>query len=96
MEGISLDFHCFEALNNYLEAHLFCMFIFIRSSEQLRFFKLETVLTYAFNYHTLFNSLFATYGTLFGSTLELGHNFGDKGRYSRRVTNFSQWLSLEF
>ena len=29
MEGISLDFHCFKALNNYLEAQLFYMFIFM-------------------------------------------------------------------
>ena len=29
MEGISLDFHCFEALNDYLEAQLFYMFIFM-------------------------------------------------------------------
>ena len=27
MEGISLDFHCFKALNNNLEAQLFYMFI---------------------------------------------------------------------
>ena len=36
MEGISLDFHCFEALNNYLEALFFftCSFLcLIRSSD---------------------------------------------------------------
>ena len=58
MEGISLDFHCFKELNNNLEArlllhvHFVCL---IRSSDgvymtmQLRFFKLGTVLPYAFN-----------------------------------------------
>ena len=57
MEGISLDFHCFKALNNYLEARLFLHVHFYASSDllmacrtmQLRFFKLGTVLTYAFN-----------------------------------------------
>ena len=29
MEGISLDFHCFKALNNNLEARLFYMLIFM-------------------------------------------------------------------
>ena len=46
MEGISLDFHCFEALNNYLEAQLFLHVHFYASSDllmacgtmQLRFF----------------------------------------------------------
>ena len=57
MEVISLDFHCFKALNNYLEARLFLHVQFYASSDllmacrtmQLRFFKLGTVLTYAFN-----------------------------------------------
>ena len=57
MEGISLDFHCFKALNNNLEARLFLHVHFYASSDllmacrtmQLRFCKLETVLTYAFN-----------------------------------------------
>ena len=35
MEGISLDFHCFEALNDYLEAQLFYMFIFYAPSDLL-------------------------------------------------------------
>ena len=56
MEGISLDFHCFKAINNNLEAQLFYTFIFMPHSDlpmacrtmQLRFFKLVTVLTYAF------------------------------------------------
>ena len=58
MEGISLDFHCFKALNNNLETQFFFfyMFIFFYASSdllmacrtmQLRFFKLGTVLTYA-------------------------------------------------
>ena len=61
MEGISLDFHCFKALNNNLEARLFYMYMYVNvyaSSDllmacrtmQLRFLKLGTVLTYAFNY----------------------------------------------
>ena len=57
MEGISLDFHCFKALNNNLEARLFLHVHVYASSDllmvcrtmQLRFFKLGTVLTYAFN-----------------------------------------------
>ena len=56
MEGISLDFHSFKALNNNLEARLFLHVHFYASSDplmacrtmQLRFFKLGTVLTYAF------------------------------------------------
>ena len=70
MKGISLDFHCFKALNNNFEAWLFFnMFIF--KPHQIfwwrvgpytsDFFKLGTVLTYAFNNldvrgHDLFNS----------------------------------------
>ena len=46
MEGISLDFHCFKALNNNLEARLFLHVHFYASSD---LFKLGTVLTYAFN-----------------------------------------------
>ena len=55
MEGISLDFHSFKALNNNLEARLFFLHVnFYASSDllmacltmQLRF--LGTVLTYAF------------------------------------------------
>ena len=46
MEGISLDFHCFEALNNYLEGQFFLHVHFYASSDllmscgtiQLRFF----------------------------------------------------------
>ena len=57
MEGMSLDFHCFKALNNNLEARLFLHVYFYASSDllmacrtmQLRLFKLGTVLTYAFN-----------------------------------------------
>ena len=57
MEGISLDFHCFKALNNNLEARLFLHVHIYASLDllmacrtmQLRFFKLGTVLTYAFN-----------------------------------------------
>ena len=57
MEGISLDFHCFTALNNNLEARLFLHVHFYASSDllmpcrtmQLRFLKLGIVLTYAFN-----------------------------------------------
>ena len=57
MEGISLDFHCFKALNNNLEARLFLHVNFYASSDslmacrtmQLRFVQLGTVLTYAFN-----------------------------------------------
>ena len=53
MEGISLDFHCFKALNNNLEARLFLHVHCYASSDllmacrtmQLRFFKLGTVLT---------------------------------------------------
>ena len=56
MEGISLDFHCFKALNNNIEAWLFLHVHFYASSDllmacrimQLRFLKLGTVLTYAF------------------------------------------------
>ena len=56
MEGISLDFHCFKALNDNLEARLFLHVHFHASSDllmvcrtiQLRFFKLEPVFTYAF------------------------------------------------
>ena len=55
--NISLDFHCFKALNNNLGARLFLHVHFYASSDllmacrtmQLRFFKLGTVLTYAFN-----------------------------------------------
>ena len=55
MEGISLYFHSFKALNNYLEARLFLQVHFYASSDllmacrtmQLRFLKLGTVLTYA-------------------------------------------------
>ena len=58
MEGMSLDFHCFKALNNNLEARLFLHVRFYASSDllmvcktmQLRFFfLLGTVLIYAFN-----------------------------------------------
>ena len=57
MAGISLDFHCFKALNNNLEARLFYMFIFMPhliiwwrvGPCNSDFFKLRTVLTYAFN-----------------------------------------------
>ena len=56
MEGISLDFHCFKALNNNLEARLFLHVHFYASdllmacrTMQLRFLKLGTVLNYAFN-----------------------------------------------
>ena len=56
MEEISLDFHCFKALNNHLEARLFLHVHLYASSDliacrtmQLRFLKLGTVLTYAFN-----------------------------------------------
>ena len=53
---MSLDFHCFKALNDNLEAQLFLHVHFHASSDlrmvcgtmQLRFFKLGTVLTYAF------------------------------------------------
>ena len=56
MEEISLDFHCFKALNNNLEAWLFLHVHFYASSDllmvcrtmQLRIFKLGTVLTYAY------------------------------------------------
>ena len=56
MEGISLDFHCFKALNDNLEARLFLHVHVHASSDllmvcrtmQLRLFKLGTVLTYAF------------------------------------------------
>ena len=56
MEGISLDFHRFKALNNNIEAWLFLHVHFYASSDllmacrtmQLRFLKLGTVLTYAF------------------------------------------------
>ena len=58
LEGISLDFHCFKALNNNLEAWLFtCSFVcLIKSSDGIvgpcnsDLFKLGTVLTYAFNH----------------------------------------------
>ena len=64
MEGISLDFHCFKALNNNFEARLFLHVHFYASSDllmacrtmQLRFLKLETVLTYAFNGLILYHS----------------------------------------
>ena len=54
---MSFDFHCFKALNNNLKARLFLHVHFYASSDllmvcrtmQLRFFKLGTVLTYAFN-----------------------------------------------
>ena len=57
MDEIPLDFHCFEALNNYLEAQFFLHVHFYASSDllmacgtmQLRFVKLGTMLTYAFN-----------------------------------------------
>ena len=56
MVGISLDFHCFKALNNNFEARPYLHVHFYASSDllmacrtmQLRFFKLGTVLTYAF------------------------------------------------
>ena len=44
MEEISLDFHCFKALNNNLEAQLFYMLIFMPHHN----WELGTVLIYAF------------------------------------------------
>ena len=69
MEGISLDFHCFKALNNNLEARLFLHVHFYASSDllmacrtmQLKFFKLGTVLTYAFNVYTDMGLLIVTF-----------------------------------
>ena len=55
MEGISLDFHCFKALNYNLEARRFVMFIFMPHQIfwwrvgpcNSYFLKLGTVLTFA-------------------------------------------------
>ena len=60
MEGVLLDFHCFNALNNNIEADFLHVHFYASSdllmacrTMQLRFFKLRTVLTYAFNAYYL-------------------------------------------
>ena len=49
MEGISLDFHCFKALNDNVHFYASSDLLMACRTMQLRFLKLGTVLTYAFN-----------------------------------------------